>query len=106
MLIVTTLVLLLATLAGAAYAATDATDPSVLKDLAAVRQATTKYHDVNVALADGFIRTPHCIQEPGLGGMGMVWTLVDSCLDFDILTEYSLTDQNRQYTITETYKSQ
>ena len=34
-----------------------AADPVVLKDLAAVRQATTKYHDVNVALADGYLPT-------------------------------------------------
>ena len=62
---------LVATLAGVAYAATGTTDPQVLRDLAKVRQATAKYHDVNVALADGFIRTPHCIAEPGLGGMGI-----------------------------------
>ena len=62
---------LVATLAGVAYAATGTTDPQVLRDLAQVRQATAKYHDVNVALADGFIRTPHCIEEPGLGGMGI-----------------------------------
>lgn len=62
---------LLAALAGAAYAATGTTDPQVLRDLAKVRQATAKYHDVNVALADGFIRTPHCIEEPGLGVMGI-----------------------------------
>ena len=68
---ITLVLLLLAALGGVAYAATGVTDPVVLKDLAAVRQATTKYHDVNVALADGFIRTPHCIQEPGLGGMGI-----------------------------------
>lgn len=63
--------LLLIILAGIAYAATGVTDPVVLKDLARLRQATAKYHDVNVALADGFIPTPHCIQEPGLGGMGI-----------------------------------
>ena len=68
---ITLVLLLLAALGGVAYAATGVTDPVVLKDLAAVRQATTKYHDVNVALADGFIRTPHCIQEPELGGMGI-----------------------------------
>jgi hypothetical protein len=34
-------------------------------------QATTKYHDVNAVLADGFIRTPACVEEPGLGGMGI-----------------------------------
>jgi hypothetical protein len=54
-----------------AFAGTGVTDPQVLQDIAAVRQATDKYHDVNVALADGFIRTPNCIQEAGLGGMGI-----------------------------------
>ena len=58
-------------LAGIAYAATGVTDPVVLSELAQVRQATAKYHDVNAALADGFVPTPHCIQEPGLGGMGI-----------------------------------
>ena len=61
---------LLAALAGVAYAATGVTDPSVLKDLAKVRQATDKYHDVNVALADGFIQTPACVASPD-GGMGI-----------------------------------
>ena len=56
--------------AGAAFAATGVSDPTVLKDLASVRQATSKYHDVNVALADGFIRTPECIASPD-GGMGI-----------------------------------
>jgi len=46
------------------------TDPQVLQDLAKVRQATTKYHDVNLALADGFIRTPNCVESPE-GGMGI-----------------------------------
>lgn len=55
---------------GAAYAATGIADPSVLRDLAKVRQATTKYHDVNAALADGFIRTPACVSSPD-GGMGI-----------------------------------
>jgi hypothetical protein len=63
--------LLLIVLVSIAYAATGVTDPVVLKDLARLRQATTKYHDVNVALADGFIPTLHCIEEPGLGGMGI-----------------------------------
>jgi len=62
--------LLLIILASAAYAATGVTDPEVLKDLAKVRQATDKYHDVNVALADGFIRTPACVESPD-GGMGI-----------------------------------
>ena len=63
-------VLLLLALASVAYAATGVTDPSVLRDLAQVRQATAKYHDVNVALADGFIRTPECVESPD-GGMGI-----------------------------------
>jgi hypothetical protein len=42
----------------------------ILNDLAQVRQATTKYHDVNVALVDGFIRTPTCVESPE-GGMGI-----------------------------------
>jgi hypothetical protein len=70
-LIVITLVLgLLAVLAGAAYAATGTTDPTVLRDLAKLRQLTAKYHDVNVALADGFVPTPDCVQSPD-GGMGI-----------------------------------
>jgi len=36
-----------------------------------VRQATAKYQDVNVALADGFVRTPTCVADPKLGGMGI-----------------------------------
>jgi hypothetical protein len=63
-------VLLLLIVASVAYAATGVTDPSVLKELAQVRQATAKYHDVNVALADGFIRTPECVESPD-GGMGI-----------------------------------
>ena len=63
--------LLLLVLAGIAYAATGVTDPVVLSQLAQVRRATAKYHDVNVALADGFVPTPLCVQEPGAGGMGI-----------------------------------
>jgi hypothetical protein len=63
--------LLLLVLAGIAYAATGVTDPVVLSQLAQVRQATAKYHDVNAALADGFVPTPLCVQESGAGGMGI-----------------------------------
>ena len=62
--------LLLILVAGIAYAATGVTDPAVLRDLARVRQATAKYHDVNAALADGFVPTPHCIESPD-GVMGI-----------------------------------
>jgi hypothetical protein len=64
-------ILLMIVLATVAFAGTGVTDPKVLRELAAVRQATDKYHDVNVALADGFIRTPQCVQEKGSGGMGI-----------------------------------
>jgi hypothetical protein len=47
------------------------TDPAALKDLATVRETTAKYHDVNVALADGYVSTVECVEVPGLGGMGI-----------------------------------
>ena len=62
--------LLFIVLAGIVYAATGVTDPVVLKELAQVRKATAKYQDVNAALADGFIRTPNCVESPD-GGMGI-----------------------------------
>ena len=62
--------LLVLALAGVAYAATGVVDPVVLRDLARVRQATAKYHDVNAALADGFVPTPACVASPD-GGMGI-----------------------------------
>jgi hypothetical protein len=71
LIVIALALLLLATLAGVAYAAIGTTDPQVLLDLAKVRQATVKYHDENVALSDGFIRTPACVEELGLGGMGI-----------------------------------
>jgi hypothetical protein len=71
---------LLATLVGVAYAATGTTDPVVLKELAQVRQATDKYHDVNVALADGFIQTPTCVESPD-GGMGIHFINIARLMD-------------------------
>lgn len=62
--------LLLVVIVSIAYAATGIADPVVLKDLAQLRRATAKYHDVNAALADGFIRTPACVESPD-GGMGI-----------------------------------
>lgn len=41
------------------------------RDLAPVRAATAKYHDVNVALADGYQPGGPCTAVPGLGGMGI-----------------------------------
>lgn len=39
------------------------------RTLASVRAATAKYHDVDVAIADGFEPTDHCVESPE-GGMG------------------------------------
>ena len=66
----TVALLVIGIMATMAQAAAGTTDPKVLNDLAAVRLATAKYHDVNAALADGYIRTPNCIQEEE-GGMGI-----------------------------------
>ena len=38
--------------------------------LADVRQATTKYHDINAAYADGYVLFYRCTEEPGVGTMG------------------------------------
>jgi hypothetical protein len=39
-------------------------------DIAAVRQATNKYRDLNAALADGYVPFYVCTEEPGIGTMG------------------------------------
>ena len=62
----------------------DVTDPDALKDLAAARRATAKYHDVSVAEADGYSSTPMCVEQPGLGGMGIHYlnfSLFDGTVD-------------------------
>lgn len=49
----------------AALAAGPVTDPATLQNLAAVRAATARYHNVAMALADGYVADPHCV--PGMG---------------------------------------
>jgi hypothetical protein len=39
-------------------------------DVAAVRQATLKYHDVAAAIADGYVPFYRCTEQPGVGTMG------------------------------------
>jgi hypothetical protein len=39
-------------------------------DAAAVRQATEKYHDINNAIADGYVLFYQCTEQPGVGTMG------------------------------------
>ena len=43
---------------------------NINRQLAEVRKATAKYHDVNAALADGYLATPVCGAHPTDGGMG------------------------------------
>ncbi len=72
-ILVLTVVAVMATamaLAIPAFAAPADTDADVQKGLAQVRQATAKYHDVEEALADGYLATHTCVEVPGLGGMG------------------------------------
>ena len=76
--------LLLVVIVSIAYAATGVADPVVLKDLAQVRRATAKYHDVNVALAEGFVPTPHCIAEPGAGVMGIHYVNPPRLMDSEV----------------------
>jgi hypothetical protein len=63
--------LLLATTVAAVAAAPGTTEPGALQDLAAVRQATVGYHDLSAALADGYAPATGCVEEPGLGAMGI-----------------------------------
>lgn len=47
-----------------ALAAPGSTDPTVNRQLAAVRAATAKYHDPAAALADGYLPTEFCVASP------------------------------------------
>jgi hypothetical protein len=52
-----------------AAAAPGVTSESILQQLAKVRAATTQYHDVSVAEADGFVQLSPC-EATAAGGMG------------------------------------
>lgn len=57
---------------------------NVNKELAKVRQATAKYHDVQNALDDGYVNTGHFVYIPELGGMGIHFVnenLIDDDVD-------------------------
>ncbi len=47
-----------------------ASDPSLGAQLAAVRAATARYHDVTVALEDDYVPATPCVVHPDLGTMG------------------------------------
>ena len=46
------------------------TTASSKANLAAVRQATDRYHDLSAALADGYVQFYVCTEQPGVGTMG------------------------------------
>jgi hypothetical protein len=58
--------------------------PGVMQLVAQTRQATDKYHDPAVAIADGYTDTGDCVSIPGVGGMGVHFVhfgLVDGTFD-------------------------
>jgi hypothetical protein len=61
--------LLSLSLSGSTLAAPSASN--VGASLAAIRQATDAYHDVNRAVADGYVPVSPCVAAPGLGAMGV-----------------------------------
>ena len=50
-------------------------------DVAAVRQVTVKYHDLNAALADGYIEFYRCTEQPGVGTMGQHYVNLELVAD-------------------------
>ena len=83
LIVIVLALLFLAALAGVAYAATGTTNPQVMADLARVRRATAKYHDVNVAIADGYAPTDACDEIPD-GGMGYHYVNPALAMDSEI----------------------
>lgn len=65
----------------AVTAAPGSTDSSAAKMLARTRQATDKYHDVNVALADGYVPFGPCDEIPGVGAMGTHYVNLGLAMD-------------------------
>jgi hypothetical protein len=51
-------------------AVTASADPSVQAQLSQVRSATSAYHDLGAATADGFVPLLSCFSDPVAGGMG------------------------------------
>jgi hypothetical protein len=43
---------------------------TVNKELAEVRAATAPYHNIDKAIADGYVQITPCLELPGVGGMG------------------------------------
>jgi hypothetical protein len=67
------------TVVGAAPAAAD-----LHHDIAEIKRATAKFHNVQKALAAGYLPAEHCIAVPGVGAMGYHYVnpdLVDGVVD-------------------------
>lgn len=45
------------------------------KEVAAARIGTAQYHDINVALTDGFVQASPCVRRAGVGTMGFHYAL-------------------------------
>jgi hypothetical protein len=52
-------------------------DSSLGAQLAEVRAATARYHDVDVADSDGYVEMTDCVEHPVLGAMGYHYVNVD-----------------------------
>jgi hypothetical protein len=65
-------------------AVSHATNPSMLNEqLAAIRAATARYHDIEAAILDGFVPISECVAHPLLGGMGIHYARPDRMEDAD-----------------------
>ena len=71
-------------LAPQAKASPGVTDSSTLQGLAEVRQVTAKYHDVNQALADGYVPVSDCEALPGVGVMGIHYLNINLASDLTV----------------------
>lgn len=67
-LVVLAMVTLVAMLPGGSVSAGESVEGS---DLALVRAATARYHDVARAVADGYVPVSECVELPGVGAMGV-----------------------------------
>ena len=67
-----------------AMAGTVAAAGSVQAQLAEVRAATARFHDLDAALGQGYIPVSPCVEEAGVGGMGYHFlnpALLDGVID-------------------------
>jgi hypothetical protein len=84
-----TLVLLVLTslslMAGPLQAKPPAGEPDVAKQLAQVRNATARYHDVQAAVDDGYVQIPECVPQMGYHYVRMDGSVPQVAADQDSL---------------------